>query len=173
MTQDRPTRLDEIDALARLVESHGSDRTRWPARERLRFAGLIAASVEAQALLKEEEALDRLLDLASTPSVARVDALAARIVAEAAADGRKVSVMQQWTKGGRAALRGGSFGRGVQGAGALMAACLLAGIFVGSAGVIDSAIEPFAVTAEDDGEGDATELALGLDVSGYVEEEPL
>ena len=34
-------RAEDREALERLLEIYGADRTRWPARERLRFAGIV------------------------------------------------------------------------------------------------------------------------------------
>ena len=39
---NKDTQATDREALARLLEIHGADRTRWPARERLRFAGVIS-----------------------------------------------------------------------------------------------------------------------------------
>ena len=76
-------RAGDIAALGRLLESHGADRTRWPAPERLRFAGLLKGDPEARSMLAEAAALDRLLDMAPRIGVEREAALADRILAGA------------------------------------------------------------------------------------------
>lgn len=142
-------RAREIEALRRLLEIHGADRTRWPARERLRFAHLLAEDAEASALLAEAEALDRLLDRAPRVGAERQAALADRIVAAAIASGRpgvvpapserraagnvldlgearsRSPVLQQRRSSGRKS--------GWQAA-ALMAASLVLGVLVGATG---------------------------------------
>ena len=80
-TQDRQS--EEIRALERLLEVYGADRTRWPARERLQFASLIANNPAAQRLVAETAALDRLLDQVSTENEERERALSERIMAAA------------------------------------------------------------------------------------------
>ncbi|MGI9403056.1 MAG: hypothetical protein ACR2OF_00920, partial [Hyphomicrobium sp.] len=66
---------EEFEALERLLGVYGADRTRWPARERLRFASIIADEPEAQRLVAETAALDQLLDQAPTVSKEREQAL--------------------------------------------------------------------------------------------------
>ena len=79
----------EMEALQRLLESHGADRTRWPARDRLRFAQMIAEDAEARRLVAEATALDSLLELAPAPSVEREQEIGARILALAQAQPRR------------------------------------------------------------------------------------
>ena len=62
MVKDR--RAEDRLALERLLDVCGADRTRWPARERLRFASFIGEDEGAKRLLAEADALDSLLDLA-------------------------------------------------------------------------------------------------------------
>ena len=68
-TKDR--RAEDRQALERLLEIYGADRTRWPARERLRFASLVAEDDAARHLMAEATALGSLLDLAPKASAAR------------------------------------------------------------------------------------------------------
>jgi hypothetical protein len=182
MTQDKTIRSDDLDALEQLLASHGSDRTRWPAPARLRFASLIASNGAAKRMLEEAEALDRLLELAPQPSAERVAAAAARISALAARDeGHGISILRRAPRRAARAERAWSFsfGQGGDGMGAiaagLMAASLVVGAFAGSAGLLDRAIEPYAAAAADeaDSDADATRLALGADETGLVEEERL
>jgi hypothetical protein len=78
----------ELEALRQLLDVHGADRTRWPARERRRIATLPGGNLAARRLTAEAEALDRLLDLAPVTSDERRLALAERIVARAIHEGR-------------------------------------------------------------------------------------
>ena len=77
-TQDRQSK--EMDALERLLDVYGADRTRWPARERLRFASLVTDEPKAQRLMAEAAALDRLLDVASAAGHEQEQALTGRIL---------------------------------------------------------------------------------------------
>ena len=81
MAKDK--RAEDRQALERLLEVYGADRTRWPARERLRFASFIGEDDGAKRLLAEADALDSLLDRAPRASEARERALQERIVAAA------------------------------------------------------------------------------------------
>ncbi len=76
-------RAEDREALERLLDIYGADRTRWPARERLRFAGIVGEDKVAARMLAEADALDRLLEQAPRASVADVDALKERIMAAA------------------------------------------------------------------------------------------
>lgn len=150
MTSTTP-RAREIEALRCLLDSHGADRTRWPARERLRFAHLISQDSQARALLAEAAAFDRLLDRAPVVPQARESALAERIVATAVAAGRPASVpSSRHQEAGdnvldlaaarlrsAAARRSGVLRRnGWSGMAALLAASLVLGVLVGASGVM-------------------------------------
>jgi hypothetical protein len=184
MTEDNIKRGDDIEALERLLASHGADRTRWPAPERLKFAGLLATDAEAKRLLREAAVLDRLLDLAPRPSQESASALAGRIVAAATAEagerrarrpGRGSQQPAPWiAQAVRAfALRPGAMGAPRSLAAGLLAASLLIGAFAGSLGALDSAIDPINAATSDDGgtDADATQLALGSDEAGLLEED--
>jgi hypothetical protein len=67
----------------RLLEVYGGDRTRWPAEERAAAAQLVARDAAARRSMAEAEALDRVLDRAPLPALAVEAALADRIVAAA------------------------------------------------------------------------------------------
>ena len=73
--------------LAHLLDTWGNDRTRWPLRVRARIATLSTIVPEAHTLLAEAQALDRLLDaVRDTPAEvtpARSSALTDRIMAAA------------------------------------------------------------------------------------------
>lgn len=185
MTENNKTVSDEMDALEHLLASHGADRTRWPAPERLRFAPLLSASGEARRRLAEAAALDRLLDLAPQPGTNRT-ALAERIVAAASQEAARPQVIRLPQRGGvgslfgSAAARAGAFSRANPGSGqwaggALLAASLVLGAFMGTSGAFNSAIQPLTVAAigESETEADASQVAFGVDGVGLFEEELL
>src|SRR4029079_5524911 len=76
-------RAEDREALERLLDIYGADRTRWPARERLRVAGVIGEDRSSARMLAEADALDRLLEQAPRASSADVEALKERIMAAA------------------------------------------------------------------------------------------
>src|SRR5262245_48797677 len=69
--------------LERLLDVYGSDRSRWPVDCRASAGQLVARDRAARQLLSEAQALDRVLERAPLPSLAREAALADRIVAAA------------------------------------------------------------------------------------------
>ena len=176
-------RAEDREALERLLEIYGADRTRWPARERLRFAGVVGDDKVAARMLAEAGALDRLLEQAPRASGADIDALKERIVAAAlrsgapqlavvaggkAASGRVTPVH---TRGPAFAAR---FGRGQWPAAAMLAASLVLGVMLGSTGTLDATVQEVAQVA---GFGstvsDSSQLALGDDVYGQMDEDML
>ena len=146
MTTDK--RAEDRRALERLLEVHGADRTRWPARERLRFASLVAEDDAARRLVAEAAALDSLLDLAPKASAAREHALKERIVAAALrqAEPRFAVVARSRASSGRgwqswvcrAPASSGWAASGV------LAASLFVGVLLGSAGTFDAAMQQLA-----------------------------
>ena len=81
-----PVGLDKLEAA---LDTYGGDRTRWPAPLRLALSGLIAGNPEAQGMLKDAEAFDRLLDRSPQYDVARLAKLKDRIAAAAAHQPRR------------------------------------------------------------------------------------
>lgn len=147
------TSMEETDlgAFERVLETFGADRTRWPAPVRRNFAALLATSAEAEARLKEAQALDRLLDLAPLPEIDS-GALAARIVAAAAADHpRGKGEPRAPTLFERRRMRPGAESQWP--AAALLAASLVLGVFSGFLGTFDGAVQ-----------GAASETAFATDV---------
>jgi hypothetical protein len=67
----------------RLLEVYGSDRTRWPVEARAGAGQLVARDKAARRSLAEAESLDRALERAPLPSLAREAELADRILASA------------------------------------------------------------------------------------------
>jgi hypothetical protein len=83
-----PVGLDKLEAA---LDTYGADRTRWPAPLRLTLSGLIAGSAEAQKMLRDAEAFDRLLDKAPQYDSSRLAQLSARIASAAERQPRLVS----------------------------------------------------------------------------------
>jgi hypothetical protein len=136
-TMTKDTRAEDRQALERLLEIYGADRTRWPARERLRFAGLVAEDVASRRLMAEASALDRLLDVAPKASADREHALKERIVAAALRQRHpKFAVVARssetavpdWRSWARRAPASSGWA-----AGGLLAASLVVGVMLGSA----------------------------------------
>jgi hypothetical protein len=125
-----------IEALGEVLDRYGSDRTRWPAPVRRRFAGLIAGSEEAGRRLREAEALDRLLDLAPEPEIDN-SALAERIMA--AADAEAGVRPRREKRAPWSVFNGGVLTRAAESswqAGALLAASLVLGAVFGLTGTL-------------------------------------
>ena len=72
-----------IADLEHLLDVYGSDRTRWPVDARAGAGQLATRDRAARRLLGEAEALDRVLERAPMPSLAREAALADRIISAA------------------------------------------------------------------------------------------
>jgi hypothetical protein len=159
--------------LEAVLERFGSDRTRWPAPVRRSFAGLLAASGEAQARLREARALDRLLDLMPEPAV-ETRALADRIVTTALAE------RAAGTRAGRPALWGKAvglprrvgIGRSQWQIAAALAASLFVGAFSGLSGALDSSVGSLVAGAssETDRDLDPGRIALDNDSISMFEE---
>jgi hypothetical protein len=117
-----------IGDLEHLLDVYGSDRARWPIDARSGAGQLAARDRAARRLLGEAEALDRLLERAPLPSLAREAALADRIIAAAQRSPRIVHIEESRSdhrrgerhplagrarRGQVAAVRRGSGGRAV------------------------------------------------------------
>lgn len=74
---DNPMTLADFE---RLLDVYGSDRSRWPVPARASAGQLVARDRAARRLLAQAESLDRVLERAPLPSLAREAALAERIV---------------------------------------------------------------------------------------------
>jgi hypothetical protein len=176
---NKDTQATDREALARLLEIHGADRTRWPARERLRFAGVISEDKTAAKLLAEAEALDRLLDQAPRASAAGIEALKERIVAAALrthephlaviAGGKKVAVLPQARPGRRSLAT-----RYVEWpAAAVLAASLVLGVMLGTTGTFETTMQEVAQVAGFGSTSDSSQLALGDEALGQSDEDLL
>lgn len=164
------TRAEDRQALERLLEVCGADRTRWPARERLRFASLICEDEGARRLVAESAALDALLDRAPRTSEDREHALKERIVAAALRSGEpRLAVVA--TSGPKASplpalVRGARLGRTRNGAprewsaAAVLAASLVIGVMIGSSGTIDATVQEVAEATGFTATVETSQLAL-------------
>jgi len=177
MTMD-DKRTEDRQALERLLEVYGADRTRWPARERLRFASFIGEDEPAQRLVAEATALDSLLDRAPRASEAREHVLKERIVAAAlrSAD-TKLAVVAgsgadnatRWPAWMRPASLASSLGKAPArtewAVATVMAASLVIGVMLGSAGTFDSTVQEVAEVSGLATAADTAQLALGEDIT--------
>jgi hypothetical protein len=175
-------RAEDRQALEHLLEVYGADRTRWPARERLRFASLVAEDDGARRLVSEASALDSLLDLAPKASAAREHVLKERIVAAALRQTEpRFAVVARSTKPARAGWRAWT-GRASAlrapassgwAAGGLLAASLVVGVLLGSAGTFDTAVQQVAEATGYSVTDTASHLALGDEMVSASDEEVL
>jgi hypothetical protein len=177
---NKDTQATDREALARLLEIHGADRTRWPARERLRFAGVISEDKAAAKLLAEAEALDRLLDRAPRASSTGIEALKERIMSAALkthepqlaviAGGKKVAVLPQAQRGRR--FLSARFAEWP--AAAVLAASLVLGVMLGTTGTVETTMQEVAQAAGfGSGTSEGEQVALGDDALGQIDEDLL
>jgi len=161
-------RVNEIAALSRVLDAFGSDRSRWPAGAAERFRPLLAEAPQARALLAEARALERVLDQAPRPSGERMRALTERIVAivetgepEATATpgsgGRVIALPTRIRDIGRAAA---AADRNVWQTAALLAACLVAGVYLGASPAVTPVLQDFAESIGVTSELDSTSYAF-------------
>lgn len=126
------TRTSRLEAL---IAAYGTDKTRWPAADRARFAG--EADLDGLAGSREARALDHLLDEAANHRPAPApDALIETILASARADeSPAVDLQPAQVNSGHIPARTRKpthLYRAPAAAAALMAASLAVGLFVGS-----------------------------------------
>jgi hypothetical protein len=161
-------REDELAALSRVLDAFGSDPSRWPAGAADRFQPLLAAVPAARALLAEARALERVLDRAPCPSRERLQGLTERIVAAAIAGrpegartpdsgGRVIALPVRIRQIGRAAA---AADRTVWQAAALLAACLIAGVYLGASPTVAPVLQDFAESIGVAGEPDSASYAF-------------
>ena len=177
-------RAEDREALERLLDIYGADRTRWPARERLRFAGVISEDIAAARMLAEADALDRLLEQAPRASSADVEALKERIMAAAL----RVKAPQLAVVAGGKAVAGkvaagrpavvARFARGEWPAAAMLAASLVLGVVLGSTGSLDTTFQQVAEvtglrSTQTDISTDNSQLALGEEIEAQPDEDML
>ena len=83
MTNEKK-KLAELTALENVLDTFGSNPSRWPAEKREKLVSLTAADADARRLLREAKALDAVLGHAAGPPVGNTSALADRIAAAVA-----------------------------------------------------------------------------------------
>ena len=172
----------DIEALEQALDRFGSDRTRWPAPVRRDCAGLLATNVEAQAMLREAEALDRLLDLAPQPDI-DVRALSSRILVAASSETPLVHSELPRARYASLALSKSLTAEPHRAsppaiearwpAAALLAASLVLGGFFGLSGSLDSTVAPLLADAGYEQDVDAGQIALDSDSNGLFGEDYL
>ena len=124
----------QIKRLNDILAAFGPDADRWPDEERASLVALARSDAEAEGLLREAEALDRVMALApaGNPSAGLKD----RIVAAAAADADKEARIVP-ISAARAATQGRSRPRGAYWEGVALAASFVLGLYLGIAGACE------------------------------------
>jgi hypothetical protein len=145
MTDDKKT-ADDYRKLQLALDTYGADVARWPAHLSQRLAPALQADVEAQRLLREAAALDRVLDQAPARRPADVSELADRIAAAA------VSAPRSYPKALTTAVAYSRIGprpsrATPRAAGLAMAASLALGILAGQSNTIGDATAEFLTSA--------------------------
>ncbi len=157
----------ERELLEMTLEIYGADRTRWPVQRRHELSQFIAASAEAQKLIANAAAFDRLIDSTPTVDAGRQKDLLARIMSEVERAPRVVidkgpplrserPVFRRWT-----------------GAGAALAASLMIGVIAGQSTSFSTAAEDFAALAGFETASATQQLAQTDESGGYFEEDLL
>lgn len=167
MTKGDEGRLADLQSA---LDAFGADRTRWPARVRHELSSFVAANADAQRLLREAEAFDRLLDAAPTLGPDKIDALVGRICAAAERQPRAVHANEP--RAAESAWISG-FGRREQTwAAAALAASLVIGIFAGQTPSIDPA-GSLLTESSANGDNGAQQLASTDEVDSLSDEDLL
>lgn len=165
----------DLEAFGQVLECYGSDRTRWPAPLRKRFASVVSTNAAAAERLREAEALDRLLDMAPPPAI-DTNALAGRIMAAAAGAEARPGVGSAARPKWRPALarsRLVASGRTHGPAAALLAASLVLGMFSGLSGTFDAAVQTQTADAAASAGVDFNQIALDNNAVSFFEEDYL
>ncbi len=179
---DEHTRLTgELQALADLLDTHGVDRARWPVGARARFEPLIGDNLEAQRLVGDAKALDRLLAQAPEAPARQVEAVKSRIFAElgagmGTAHAGKDNVVAIKRSAAKAVHPQSVAGRSLWREAMVLAASLVLGVVAGTTGAFEAAGIPLpglSGTAATDSEFDVSETVLGSDIASGVEEDTL
>lgn len=168
MTEKTTREGTGLAAFEEVLETFGSDRTRWPAPVRRDYAGLLATNADAQARLREAEALDRLLDLAPPPEI-DTSALASRILAAAAAEGRAAAASPATSPAANPTTprtrsiferRSGNRSDDQWPAAALLAASLVLGALFGFSGMVPQQADTTVAEASFDPDMDPAQIAF-------------
>jgi hypothetical protein len=122
--------------LQRLLETFGADRSRWPTGAAAQVEALIQRDAAARRVLREHEALDRVLDAAPRLSEIAIAALADRIVQDARHSPRIATVGQAPVSAPPIVMHRPS--SVIARTAALFAASLLVGVFIGQTQPVQS-----------------------------------
>jgi hypothetical protein len=124
---------------AALLETYGAERSRWPHDQRAAAAALLSSDREAERLLAEAVALDRVLDRAPRFDAGREAALADRIAALASKAPRvAASNARMATAPAQNTYRLAIPRRDAWRAAGMLAACLVLGFSIGWSGLAQS-----------------------------------
>lgn len=162
-----PVGLDKLEAA---LDAYGADRTRWPAPLRLALSSLIASNPDAQKMLKDAEAFDRLLDMAPRYDASRLVALSDRIAATVERQPRLVSSHPALAKNAIEKWSGLHRHRGI--AATALAASLVLGVFAGQLKVFNSTADVL-LGGSNATVGVTRQLALSDDTDSFLEEDML
>jgi hypothetical protein len=178
-------RAAEIEAFERVLDAYGGDEARWPAEARRRFRSLPDRDARAKSLLAEARALEKVLDHAPLPSRQRIEALRVRILDAAQRAPavprpalRRESLLYRPRRAlerVRGMLRQAPHGAGLsysdRQAGwkvaTVLAASLVAGVFIGRAQPVSLAIQSLAERTVEPADSDQYAVAL-FDDAGFL-----
>jgi len=168
------TTSDHMQRLEAVLAAYGADASRWPAADRARLDGFVAASPQAQARIAEERSFDMLLATPPvTPPAAAMAAATDRLFARLDIEPNAATVVPFKPRPVRAAapLPARPFWREF----AVMAAALLIGFFTVSQGVLDGTgldLSPLTTVAASEAD-DVSAIALGTAADKTSEEDLL
>ncbi len=169
MTVDKNTA--ELAAFEAHLEVHGARAERWPEAARERFEPLLERNARARELLAEARALEKLLDRAPLPNTERMEALADRIVAMAAAEkASQPSAGNVVDLAARRQARTMPTPRSRWQVASALAASLLVGIYLGASPPVTSAIETIAAAVGLEDVAEDSDLVLMYSVVADEEE---
>lgn len=159
-----------LDLLQEVLDAYGGDRTRWPAHVRLELSQLLSVSPQARELLAGAQALDRLLDMAPAVPKEKIDALAQRILAQAARSPRVATSTGGPVQAARPAVpQWRRFSAGM----AALAASLMIGVLAGQSSALAPTVGEIAAAAGLGTAADSQQFAQFDDTDTTVYEEAL
>jgi hypothetical protein len=164
-----PVGLDKLEAT---LDTYGADRTRWPAPLRLALSSLVAGNVDAQKMLRDAEAFDRLLDSAPQYDVTRLDKLSDRITAAVEGQPRLVSSNPASSAKSGDARWPARLRRHHGIVATALAASLVLGVFAGQIRVLNSTADVL-LGGDNASAVSSRQLALSDDTDSFLEEDML
>lgn len=141
------TTKNKLARLERLLDIYGANPDRWPSSERAELEPFIEIEARAQRMIRESEALEKLINLSSP--LAANEALKARIVASAAHDTQRAARVVPISSAGQSHPRTGDANSRIRAfwPAAALAASFAVGLYLGAAGLGTPAFEnAFEVT---------------------------